>query len=86
MVPALRCCAWRCGRRALGRAAQRWMRRRRCRSSAARAWLGPAADRRAFGGGPEPPGADARSARRDAGNTELAALPAVVEWPKLKSL
>jgi hypothetical protein len=36
--------------------------------------------------GPEPPGAAARLARRDAGNTELAALPAAADWPKLKIL
>jgi hypothetical protein len=35
-VPALRCCAWRCRAGRWGRAARRWMRRRRrCRSSAA---------------------------------------------------
>jgi hypothetical protein len=39
-----------------------------------------------YGVGPEPPGAAARSARREASNSELAALPAVVDWPKLKSL
>ena len=34
-VPALRCCAWRCRAWRWGRAARRWMRRRRrCRSSA----------------------------------------------------
>ncbi len=37
-------------------------------------------------GGPGPPGAAARWARRDAHNTELAALPAAVEWPSLKYL
>ncbi len=37
-------------------------------------------------GGPEPLGAAARLARRDAGNTELAALPAAAEWPSLKYL
>jgi hypothetical protein len=56
------------------------------RPSPARAWLARAADRRAIRGGPEPPGAAARSARRDAGNTELAALPAAADWPKLKIL
>ncbi len=37
-------------------------------------------------GGPEPPGAAARLARRDASNTELAALPAAADWPSLKHL
>jgi hypothetical protein len=37
-------------------------------------------------GGPEPPGAAAPSARRDASNTELAALPAAADWPNLKTL
>ncbi len=52
----------------------------------ARAWVAPAADRRAVRGGPDPPGAAARLARRDAYGTELAALPAAVEWPSLKKL
>jgi hypothetical protein len=43
-------------------------------------------DRRVVGLGPEPPGAAARSARRSASNSELAALPAAAEWPKLKLL
>jgi hypothetical protein len=38
------------------------------------------------GGGPEPLGAAARLARRRASVTELAALPAAVVWPKLKTL
>ena len=37
-------------------------------------------------GGPEPLGGGRTVARRDASNTELAALPAVVEWPSLKYL
>ena len=78
-------------RRAPGRTTRRWMRRRSCcRSSAAaepaRARLAPAADRRAVRGGPEPPGAAARLARRDAYNIELAALPAAADWPSLKIL
>ena len=56
------------------------------RPSPARAWLAPAADRRALRGGPEPLGAAARSARRWADNTELAALPAAADWPNLKTL
>ncbi len=56
------------------------------RPSPARAWLARAADRRAVAAGPEPPGAAARSARRYAYNTELAALPAAVDWPNLKTL
>ncbi len=43
-------------------------------------------DRRAVRGGPGPPGAAARSARRWAHNTELAALPAAADWPSLKIL
>ncbi len=39
-----------------------------------------------YGVGPEPPGAAARLARREAGGTELAALPAAVDWPNLKTL
>ncbi len=90
-VPALRCGAWRCRTGALGRTARRWMRRRwRCRLPAAadpaHAWLAPAADRRAVQGGPEPPGAAARWARRYAHNSELAALPAAADWPNLKIL
>jgi hypothetical protein len=50
------------------------------------AWLARAADRRAVRGGPEPPGAAARWARRSAYNTELAALPAAADWPKLREL
>ncbi len=79
---------------------RRRARLRRCRRGAAllgfglprralgrmRAWLAPAADRRAFGGGPEQPGAAARLARRVASNIELAALPAAVDWPSLKKL
>ena len=56
------------------------------RPSPARAWLARAADRRAMRGGPEPPGAAARWARRYADNTELAALPAAADWPSLKFL
>jgi hypothetical protein len=56
------------------------------RPSPACACLASAADRRAVGGGPEPPGAAARLARRSASNTELAALPAAVDWPFLSSL
>ncbi len=59
---------------------------RRPRPSPAHAWLARAADRRAVRGGPEPPGAAARLARRYASNTELAALPAAADWPKLKKL
>jgi hypothetical protein len=55
------------------------------RPSPARAWLANVADWR-VGGGPEPPGAAARSARRFASNTELAALPAAADWPNLKTL
>jgi hypothetical protein len=86
-VPALRCCAWRCRAGRWGRAARRWM-RRRCRSSAEpRARTAGARGRPArVRGGPEPPGAAAPSARRDAANTELAALPAAVDWPSLKAL
>jgi hypothetical protein len=89
-------------RRALGRTMRRWMRRRwRCRSSASaeprarmagarvrqvRVRGGPKAARRALRGVPEPHGAAARLARRDAGGTELAALPAAADWPKLKYL
>jgi hypothetical protein len=40
----------------------------------------------AFRGGPEPPGAAARVARRDASNIELAELPAAADWPNLKTL
>jgi hypothetical protein len=88
-VPAPQCCAWRC--RAERRTARRRMRRRRrCRSSAAaepRARMAGARSRPARGrDGPEPPGAAARSARREAHNTELAALPAAAEWPSLKTL
>jgi hypothetical protein len=39
-----------------------------------------------FWGGPEPLGAAARLARRYAYSTELAALPAAVDWPSLKKL
>jgi hypothetical protein len=58
----------------------RW---RRCRRGAV---LLRVRDRRAVRGGLEPPGAAARLARRDAGNTELAALPAAADWPSLKIL
>jgi hypothetical protein len=75
-----------------GRTPRRWMRRRRrCRSSAigraprAHGWRARP-DRRAVRGGPEPPGAAARWARRSADNTELAALPAAADWPSLKYL
>ncbi len=37
-------------------------------------------------GWPEPPGAAARSARRWAFNTEIAALPAAADWPNLREL
>jgi hypothetical protein len=43
-------------------------------------------DRRSVRGGPEPPGAAARWARRSARYTELAALPAAADWPNLKIL
>jgi hypothetical protein len=43
-------------------------------------------DRRAVRGGPEPPGAAARGARRYAYDTELAALPAAADWPSLRIL
>ncbi len=88
-VPALRCCACAAAPGA-GPHQARWMRRRRCcRSSAApsqhthggRPW--PTG---ALGGVPEPPGAAARLARRDASNIELAELPAAAEWPSLKYL
>jgi hypothetical protein len=90
-VPALRCCAWRCRDGELGDTTRRWMRRRRRRRSSAggraRARVAGARGRPArVHGGPEPPGAAARLARRRADNTELAALPAAVEWPKLKTL
>jgi hypothetical protein len=45
-----------------------------------------AAPRAGLRRGPEPPGAAARLARRSASNTELAALPAAVDWPILKRL
>ena len=54
--------------------------------SPARSWLARAADRRAVRGGPEPPGAAARVARRSADHSELAALQAAADWPSLKSL
>jgi hypothetical protein len=79
-------------RRVPGRTSRRWKRRRRrrCRSSAAaepRARMAGVRGRPARGrGGPEPPGAAARLARRDAGNSELAALPAAADWPNLKYL
>jgi hypothetical protein len=91
-VPALRCCAWRCRAGALGPhsaaldAAAAALPVVGRRPSPARAWLARAADRRAIGGGPEPPGAAARLARRDARNSELAALPAAADWPSLKTL
>ncbi len=56
------------------------------RPSPAHAWLARAADRRAVRGGPEPPGAAARLARRSAERTELAALPVAADWPNLKTL
>ncbi len=56
------------------------------RMAGARGRLARAADRPAVRGGPEPPGAAARWARRSASNTELAALPAAAEWPSLKKL
>ncbi len=59
---------------------------RRPAAEPAHAWLARAADRRASAAGPEPPGAAARSACRHAGYTELAALPAVVDWPSLREL
>ncbi len=59
---------------------------RRPKPSPARAWLARAADRRAFAVGPEPPGAAARLARRNAHSTELAALPAAADWPSLNTL
>jgi hypothetical protein len=88
-LPALRVALGRAG--APGRAALRCMRRRRCcRSSVAaepRARMAGARGRPARDkGGPEPPGAAARWARRSASSTELAALPAAVEWPNLKIL
>jgi hypothetical protein len=79
-------------RRALGRTTRRWTRRRRrrCRSSASaepRARIiSNAADRRACGVGRKPPGAAARLARRDASNTDIAALPSAVDWPSLQTL
>jgi hypothetical protein len=91
-VPALRCGAWRCRagalephRAALDAAATALPVVGR-RPSPAHAWLARAADRRAVRGGPEPPGAAARWARRDAPNSELAALPAAADWPSLKYL
>jgi hypothetical protein len=89
-VPALRCyaCAAACAlpRRALDRATRRWMlRQRRCRPRRAR--MTGVRGRPARGrGGPEPPGAAVRLGRRYADNTELAALPAAVDWPSLKEL
>jgi hypothetical protein len=56
------------------------------RPSPACAWLARAPDRRTVGGGPEPPGAAARWARRDARDSELAALPAAADWPNLQRL
>ncbi len=49
--------------------------------------IGAGADRvYALSDGPRPLGAAAWLARRDASNTELAALPAAADWPKLKKL
>ena len=90
-VRALRCCAWRyrAGRWAAPRgvgcggggvAGRRPSAEPRARMAGARGR--PARVR----GGPEPPGAAARLARRSASNSELAALPAAAEWPKLKKL
>jgi hypothetical protein len=59
---------------------------RRLSAEPTHAWLARAADRPAVRGGPEPPGAAARWARREAHYTELAALPAVADWPSLKYL
>ncbi len=56
------------------------------RPSPARAWLARAARPARGRGGPEPPGAAARVARRYAAGSELAALPAAADWPKLKKL
>jgi hypothetical protein len=56
------------------------------RPSPARAWLARAARPARGRGGPEPPGAAARWARRSAYDTELAALPAAADWPSLKKL
>ncbi len=57
------------------------------RPSPAHAWLARAArPARGTGWGRSRPAAAARSARREASNSELAALPAVVDWPKLKLL
>jgi hypothetical protein len=56
------------------------------RPSPAHAWLARAADRRAIGVGRSRPAAAARLARRNAGNPELAALPAAADWPSLKRL
>ncbi len=89
-VPARRCGAWRCRAGRWGRAARRWMRRRFRSSAVGRAprthgWR-TRPDRRAVRGGPGPPGAAGRWARRDATNTELAALPAAADWPNLKTL
>ncbi len=56
------------------------------RPSPAHAWLARAADRRAVGAGRRRPARPHGWARRWAGNTELAALPAAADWPSLKQL
>ena len=74
-------------------AARRWMRRRRrrCLSSAvgraprAHGWR-PRPTGAREGVGPSRPARPHRLARRDASNTELAALPAAADWPNLKTL
>jgi hypothetical protein len=55
--------------------------------SPARAWLARAArPARGTGWGRSRPAAAALVARREASNSELAALPAAAEWPNLKLL
>ncbi len=56
------------------------------RPSPARAWLAPLSDQRALGVGRSRPARPHGWARRDARNSELAALPAAAEWPSLKIL
>jgi hypothetical protein len=57
------------------------------RPSPAHAWLARAArPARGTGWGRSRPAEAARSARRNADDTELAALPAAAEWPSLKIL
>jgi hypothetical protein len=92
VVPALRCCAWRCRagaleppRAALYAAAAALPVVGRGRAPRAHGWrVRPTGAR--SGLGRSRPARPHRRARRFASDTELAALPAAADWPNLKTL